>query len=387
MKNKVIFLLAALALVGGCGKKQEEESKEIPVRVRAAMPEKRTFHHLLYVQGNVATKNYADVAARTPGALDELFADEGAVVKEGDPLFQVDRVELSNRVAIAWQDMNVSHAALTEANAAQAEAEASYAKVNRDYKRYKVLFEEERTVAPDVFERAALANTQAEAGLTRAKAAVALAEAQVRQTESSFRIAEKYLADSLVRAPFDGAVAVRYVKPGEYVSAGRPVVRVEDPHILEISAFVSEAYFGMVKQDETKGEVRVRKQSAGKSVVYYKSATVNAQSRTFEVKMDIEGSAILTGGMLSTVALELETREGIGVPSPAVSFRAGKPCVFVVRDGRAVQQEIKMGIVDGTWTELLDADTLAKEQIIVEGQAFLNDGTAVTLVEEKEKTP
>jgi len=134
--------LFVLATCGGC-KKEEQRAEAMDLRplvkVGKLLPS-FTFTDGVQVQGSVRTKYSAAVSSRVSGALDAVMVDEGYLVKAGQPLFQVDKATLENRVRIAQDDLNVSKALLQEAAASLLEAEASYAKAEVDESRMKILY-------------------------------------------------------------------------------------------------------------------------------------------------------------------------------------------------------------------------------------------------------
>src|SRR6202012_1008385 len=60
--------------------------------------------------------------------------------------------------------------------------------------------------------------------------AAALAQAQAALQKSQYQSAH-----GEIRAPFPGRVVARLINPGEYVTAGKPVVRLVDVGSLEVS--------------------------------------------------------------------------------------------------------------------------------------------------------
>ena len=120
-----ILGLCSLLLATGCQKEEAAQQADNRPRVKVCeLTPELTFEDVAVVQGSIRTKYTAAVASRLPGTIDEVLADEGDTVKAGQPLFQVDRVNLENQVAIAKDDQAVARAAKAEAEAAQAEAEA-----------------------------------------------------------------------------------------------------------------------------------------------------------------------------------------------------------------------------------------------------------------------
>lgn len=369
----VIITLAALC-GGGCGRGAPPPDAARALNVTTARPELRMFRNSLRVQGTVEARHRAGMAAQIGGVVEVLFADEGASVRAGDPLFQTDKANLQNRVQIERDNMTVAAAARAEAVAASHEAEAAFHKADLDYTRARKLFEVDKAITLDALERAESAFKRAEAGLARAKSSIALAAARELQAASALSIAEKQLADSLVKAPFDGVITHKRIEPGEYAKAGDLVVTLEDPATLEVSFVLAAQHYAAVRAGDTRLRLRIGDQDRGETVVRYKAPAVNPLSRTFEIKADLPAPTGFALGMLCDLEVILAERAGLGIPDAAVSRRGEQAVVFVAAQGQAMARTVTPGWQTGGFTELVDSGALSNAAIVVDGVSFLNDG-------------
>lgn len=379
MKRMFAVMAAALALAGCNEEAAEAAPQDVRPRVRVcSLSEGVAFEDAVSVQGSVRTKFVASVASRLPGTVDEVLADEGDTVKAGQPLFQVDRVNLENQVAIARDDQAVAAAAREEALAAQAEAEASHAKAATDEARFNRLYNDTRSVTKDAWEKAQLQLRSAAAALARAKAAVATADAKILQAATALRIAEKNLADSRGLAPFDGVITQKLRDRGDYVGAGTALFTLDDPRVREVCLLLSADRYAAVRVGETEVET-----SFGQRLpITYKAPTVNAVSRTFEVRAVLRPDAAVAPGMLCDARVVFSSRKGAGLPAGAVGLRDGKPTVFVVGpDDTVAAVEVRKGATAGDIVEILNPEALKGARVVSEGMLLLNPGDAVKAVE------
>ena len=370
----------AVALLGGgvgCGRKKAAGTTARVIKVTTVRPESRMFRNSLRVQGTVEAKNTAGMAALVAGVVEELFVDEGDVVKAGAPLFQTDKQNLENQIQIARDNVKVAAASKAEAEAALQQASATFGKAKVDYERSKKLYKEDKAITLDAFERAETSFVQSESGSARAQAAVELAGAREKQAASSLSIAGKQLEDSLVKAPFGGVITHKRLDAGEYAKAGDVVLTLEDPVDLEVSFVLAAQHYDLVKAGETKLQLLVGGQDRGASVAYYKAPAVNPVTRTFEVKAALADTAGFAPGMLCDVDVTIALHEGLGVPDVAVGRRGGQAVVLVAEGGKAFTKPVKTGWREGGFTELLDAEALSAADVVVEGQSFLNDGDPI----------
>lgn len=385
MRTCSIFLavLGAAFLAAGCGKTETDPVAAEAVRtltVRAQRVAVRDFEQRLTVQGTFESKNFANVASRAEGNLDAVWVDEGDAVVAGETaLFQVDPASRENALTIARQHLAVTGASLAVARASTERTRAETRKAALDFARYQRLHQDGK-VSDNEFESAEVANARAQADVAVAAAQVDLAERQVKQAEASLSIAQKNLDDTKVFAPISGVVSSRTAEPGEQMSVGRVVLRVEDLSIVEAAAFLPAQYYPVVTPGQTKFRLTVNGRDAGMHLITYRSPTINTSLRTFEVKGKVENSkGLAVPGNMADLAIVFESHEGLGVAAASVLVRAGKPIVFVVKDGKALTREVKTGLQNDAWTEIISG-LEAGETVVTEGQTQLHDGMSVEVL-------
>ena len=382
MKAILLPLLALAVLSAGCGQAPTAAAEDAArvLTVRAVPATARTFERRLTVQGTLEAETFANVAARADGNLDALWVDEGDPVTAGETeLFQVDPVQRENARTIARQDLAVAKASQTVAEASALKTEAEARKARLDFERFERLHQDGK-VSLGEFEAADVARAQAEAGLAVAKAQVDLARRQVKQAEAGLAIAEKNLADARAIAPISGVVSARLAEPGEQMSVGKTVLRIEDLSRVEAAAFLPAQYYPDVVPGATTFRLAVGGRPAGEHTVTTRSPVINPVLRTFEIKGRLQNAGELAvPGQMADLTLVFESREGLGVPSAAVLVRGGRPVVFVARDGVAAAREIETGLQNDGWTEILSG-LEPGEPVVTEGQTQLHDGMPVDVL-------
>jgi RND family efflux transporter MFP subunit len=354
--------LLVLTAVVGCSEKAPQRAETRPlVRVGAAR-QGVTFVDALRVQGTVRAKDAAGVSARIPGTIDAVFVDEGARVKKGDALFQVDRQNLENAVRAAKDDLAMAKAKL-------AQSEVTVGKAKMDAERMERLFAG-AAVTKDALEKAQVAAKSAAAALEAA-------QATVTKAETGLAVSEKNLSDSCVRAPYDAIVTRKHRNVGDYVGPGVCVFSVENPSVYEVSFSLNAAHFVRVKLDKT--VVRLAQPLAGKRdlPITYRAPTVNAVTRTFEVRAQLPRTEDVAAGMLLDGEIVFASHTGQGVPSSAVADRGGSDAVFTVVDGKAVRIAVETGLETDGWREIVRPVLGPEKKIILEGMLLVNEGDGV----------
>ena len=189
---RVGVAFASILLLGAC----EQPNKYQPppaAEVTVAKPEQRKVTLYMEVTGSTAPLNRVDLVARVQGFLDKVAYKDGAAVKKGDLLFQIDQ-----------QDFKI---ALQIAQASQEQQEALLLQAEADLKRKQELV---KTSAVSV---ASVDDSKAKRDSTVAE--LAKAKGQVEQ-------AKRNLEYTTITAPFDGNMTARLVDPGAMVGAEGP---------------------------------------------------------------------------------------------------------------------------------------------------------------------
>ena len=367
--------LAVLVLANGCNK---EENKAEPldlrplVKVGKLTPE-YAFTDGVQVQGAVRTKFSAAVSSRVAGAVDAVMADEGEQVKAGQPLFQVDKVTLENRVRLAQDDLNVAKAARKEAEAALLETEASYAKAEVDAGRMKKLYEQDKAVTKDMWEKADLQFKLAGATRERVRAAGESAAVRIVQAETALSVVRKNLSDSLGVAPFDGIITRKLLDKGDFANVGNPVFEMDDPRVYEVCFSMNAVHYDRVKT----GQTRVRFADGKEAAVTYKAPSVHPVTRTFEIRVTVERTPELATGMLRDATVVFRQVAASALPASAVGLRGVKHVVFIVKDGKVVSVPAEVGLAWQGQVEIRNPEALAAADIVLEGMLLLNEGDSV----------
>jgi len=221
------------------------------------------------VQGYVEGE-YVYVSSPLAGTVQTLSVRRGDQVSAGMPLFTLDdapekaaRDEAERKLAMNranWEDVKKgkrpTEIESMEAQLNQAKAALKLSEEIKD--RQEALFrsnaasKEELDRARSAFNQDRQRATQLAADLATARLGsredqIAAADANVRAAEAVLAKAEWDLAQKTLAAPKAGIVFDTLFWPGEFVSAGKPVVALLPPEYVKVRAFVPEVRIGSVK--------------------------------------------------------------------------------------------------------------------------------------------
>jgi len=190
----------------------------------------------------------ATLAAKVPGYIEAVKAEDNSKVRAGDVIATIDdgdyRIAVdSARANIATQEATIDRIGkqVTAQEAAVAQAKAQLASSNANATRADLELKRQQQLAVQQFasqqklEQAQSDRDQAHAAVLGAKAAVEAAETNVAvlkaqqqeaartldQLKSALAKAERDLAFTVIRAPFEGVVGNRAVQSGDYVQSGQ----------------------------------------------------------------------------------------------------------------------------------------------------------------------
>jgi RND family efflux transporter MFP subunit len=317
----------------------------------------------------------ADVAAFYAGRLLSLRVRVGDAVRQGDVLAELDPIDAREQIVEARAQ---AKAAAAERNRAKVEGDAAAAEVARL-----------EPLARDKL----IAELEIDRQRARAKALDAMVEsAAAGEAEAHARVQllEKRLAESVVRAPFAGRVAERYVDPGAIVAAGARLVRVVAVAPLRIRFEVPEADIPRLAVGTQL--TAVTQAGDGKGVAARVTGIASEVSRERRVAI-VEGLIEVPPpgwlpGMYAQAIVDLRTIEQATiVPSSAVLSRLQPDGsvgvgVFVASSGTARWVPIREVTRDRDQVAV-EAELPAGTRVLVAGHVDLSDGSRITLAAEK----
>lgn len=229
---KSLFIAALLALaLGGCSR-HSKPAQELP-EVSVAPPLHQDVSISSEWIGTTVGFIDAEIHSEVTGYLLSQNYKEGAIVRKGDLLFQIDPRPFQALVDQARARVQAASAQLTEARAevdqAKAEidrAEAALGKTELDVKRYSPLVSDgtvsqqelDDAVQANLANKAAVAATQGR--YEKARAAVATAAANVEVAQRGLDGADLNLGFTRVTSPIEGIAGIRGANIGDLVGTG-----------------------------------------------------------------------------------------------------------------------------------------------------------------------
>ena len=351
----------------------------------------------LQFSARVATLSRVDVGSTVTGRVAQVRVMEGAPVRQGDVLVQLESDELRAALAQAVAAERQAKARLeglrstgrTAAQAARAQADASLQAASASLARVQQLVAEgfyspaqldEARRAVDVA-RAQQLGAQAQLQATAdAGTEVAQAQAQWALAQAATVAAQARLAQTTLVAPADARVLVREVEPGQIVQPGKALLSLALAGPTQLVAQVDERFLEQLQLGQPAWVVAdaFAAQRFAARVLSIAPA-VDAQRGAIEVKFSIEQApAFLREDMTLSVEVETARRERtLVLPQAALRGPAGgdQASVLVLQDGRAQARNVRLGLRTLDAVEVLGG--LKESDTVLRGHASLQDGQRV----------
>jgi len=363
-----VFLVALAA--GSCGRTQGARARgdnTTPIAARVIPVEQQVVQRRVQAVGSLFALEESTVSSEVGGRVEQVLADVGDVVREGQPLVQLANVEFKyevERQRAAVRQVRAQLGLTAEAPlpsdpnqvAAVQRAAADMFDAEQKFKRAQQLFEE-KLISQQQLDEASSRYKSARATYDVAVQDVERLKAQLQSSEAAARLAEKKLADTTIKAPFPGTIKERRASPGEYLAVQSPVAVVVRTDQLRARIDVPEKWAGSLRAG-TEIEIRVEAypNEVFRGRVVRISPSVASETRTFLVEALLANSdGRLKPGFFIQASLPSTVEEKtLVVPERAVTYRYGVYKVFVVRGERVEEREIKTGNHSGEKVEVVD---------------------------------
>jgi len=352
-----------------------------PPRFESAAVDRGPIVAKITATGTLSALVTVQVGSQVSGRILKLFVDFNSIVKKGDLIAQIDP-ELFN-AALAQTKAN-----LLAAEASVAKDHVQVTDAERTYKRMKELRAQNLIAQSD-------ADT-AETVFLAAKAQAQADEANVAQAKASLHQAEVNLTYTNIYAPISGMVIARNVDVGQTVAASfqAPVLFTiaEDLTRIQVDTNIAESDVGKLadKMVATFTVDAYPNESFQGTIRQIRNASQTLQNVvTYDAVIDVQNTDLkLRPGMTANVTVVYAERQDVvRVPNAALRFRLpaglappkerraetgtagalpkpGQRTVYTVKDDKPVPNTIRVGVTDGSTSELLEGPLQAGDELI-----------------------
>jgi membrane fusion protein (multidrug efflux system) len=347
--------LLQLAIVQGAAGQQPAA-----VPVTTAIVEERPITRAAEFVGRVEAVDRVEIRARVTGFLQKVLFKEGDLVKKGDLLYQI--------------EPDSFEAAVLQARGALFEAQATYTNASAQRGRTEELVKTDAAARSQLDTRVAAEKS--------AQGAVIIAEANLRTATIN-------LGYTSIVAAISGEVGRSAVTPGNVVGPDSgPLTLIVSRDPMYVTFPVSQREFLKFQDAEQRrkgGEalaVRIRFSDGSmyrqSGRINFVNVTVDRATDTILVRATMPNpDGALIDGQLVRVSVEADKPEQrVLVPQAALIVDQQGSYVFVVVDGKATVQRVKLGGESGPYA-IVDEGLKGGEQAVVQGMESLRPGAPV----------
>ena len=387
-----VTVFAALA-TAACGRADATATRAAvevaAVSVTTLTAAEQPITRFIRVSGTLTAQEEAEVAAEIAGRVVATPVERGSRVQLNADLIRIAAAEAEAQAREAQANAAQIEARLGIANGVAfdvnkvpevANARATHTLARTDFERAKLLHDRQLLSQAEFDQKSAqMDSAERQYDVARNSAEQqyqALLGARARVT-----MAQKALADTVVRAPFSGVVGERFVSIGDYVTRGAKVASIMRIDPLRVELTIPEQYVSVVATGrEVTFEVDAYPGESFTGQVRYVSPSVKAETRALTIEAVVpNGSSRLKPGFFATARIEQASKlPGILVPSAAVRTIAGTARVFVIAGDRAEERVVMTGQAVGDQVEITGG-LKPGERVAAGGIEKLVDGVRVVV--------
>ena len=316
----------------------------------------------LTLSGALRAMNQSAVKAKVAAEVREVLVREGEAVQVGQVLVKMDSTEYDAKLEQARGALKA------------AQGQLDIAKQTRDNN--KALLDK-NFISANAFDN----------GVNQ----YAIAAANVDSAKGALSVAQKALADTIVKSPIAGLVSVRSVQPGEKVSPDNRLLDIVDLRVLEMEAAVPSQDIASIKLGQ---QVTLKVEGINTAIVGKVTRinpAVQSGSRSIMTYIQVANTdGQVKAGVFAEAQLALDKKSDVmTIPQTAVQYDGNKTFVYAIENNLLQQKNVTLGLQgesNGTASvEVLSG--LAKDaQIVKANLGSLRSGVAVKVLQAAAQT-
>lgn len=327
------WLLALCAVATGCGQSGISPPVIRPPAVSVSLPSEIEVVDNYYYEGYTEAVSSVDIRARVTGYLSKIYFQDGADVKEGDPLFLI--------------DPRPYQAELEQAKAQLARVEASHKRLQADYARAEKLLPN-RTITKEEFDRIA--------------AELAEAVADMRAKQASITQADLNLHFAAIKAPITGRIGRHLVPEGNLVAANETLLTtivtvkpiyayfdVDEPTVLRVRQLIRDGKLKSARDGDVPVYLGLDNDEGFPypGTINFVDNRVDQSTGTLKLRAVFANeNEALSPGLHAKIRMPLgKPYKALAVPERAIGTRQGMKYVFLVNDKNVViERPVTLGL-------------------------------------------
>jgi membrane fusion protein (multidrug efflux system) len=329
-------LLAVIAFLGGIAVCQAQLPAQ-PVEATAVAV--RDLEATISAVGSLSASESAEIRAEIAGPVKAINFSEGQPVKKGASLIEIDDSLIRTELMKAQAAYNVRKSVFARSEKLKASGYVS----RQDWEQ---------------------------------------SGGNLQEAQADIESARIRLEKSKVLAPFDGVAGLRDFSVGDYIQVGQALTTLDVIDPVKMTFTVPEKNYADIRAGQKiTFSVDAWPGESFSGAVYAIAPRIDKNTHSFEVKANIPNAGgRLRAGMFARINIVTAThKDALVVPEQAIIPKGDDSYVFVVRDGKAVQQKVTLGLRQ-TGSVEITSGLAAGDLVVTAGIMKLQDGAPVKAI-------
>ena len=280
----------------------------------------------LHGTGTINVAVLAAVGAKIPGRIERMLVDEGDVVHAGQIIATLEDTDM--RQLLQSSQARVEVARMTEQQRRATEYQAGRAWAREQH----------------LLAAGAVSQDEADQYQERhriAESAVAAAHSEIAAAEADVRLRKFNLSQTRIFTYVSGIVTDRPRRSGDSIGSGEPVLRVADPKVTLVEAYLDQRFAGDVRKGQTATVTlrgRAKEQIAGRVYRIRPQADPAAEEMTVEISFPLPPAELQIGQWADVYVAVSQTKDALVVPKTAVMTMGDERSLLVADADNRVRQ-------------------------------------------------
>ncbi len=336
---KKIFTVLTLLLLIGAGiviiNKKKAELESLPttkaklVSVEVADPKERLVEQRRVFVGRYYSDLHPKISSKLSGFVKKLFVTEGASIKKGEPLVEIDDRELKEAIKSQEASIKALQYSLESIKDTLFALKSDYLYAKEVYERNRALYEAGALPKEKLDQSKVIVDSK----LAKLKSTKKNIEAKTKEIEAmraALRSKKEQLRYTLITAPINGIVGKLYLKEGDLAVPGKP--------ILEL--------LGDKKKVEFVFEPTLEIKQGMKAYVEGKESFISkilpdSQNSLSVARIELKPLNLPENANVKVEVVQKSVK-GVSVPVNAILEKYDENYVFIYRNGRFHPKKIKI---------------------------------------------
>lgn len=334
-----VFLISTNACNESNASSEDSEDETVMIPVEVSYVNRGDISAYYSNTATLEAEQEAIIVSKVRGIINNIYAEEGDVVRAGQVLAKLEEDQYGIEVA---------------------RAKATLDRLYNEFMRNKELFDR-NLISAEAFQNA---------------------QYEYEAQKAAYELAELNLENTSIKSPIDGVISERFVKNGNMIGTDQEMFRVTDFNPLQAILYVPEHELSKIRKNQL-AQLRVDAypDRVFEGRIERISPVVDPQTGTFKVTVFVnQDQELLRPGMFGRIRIVYDTRENTRmIPKSAIISEDFAESVYVIKDSLAFKKEIRTGYTNGLNVEVLDG--LEDGEIVVTiGQGSLQDSSRVSII-------